>query len=647
MAGLQRGSVPGADSSVTFLCQKFSLLVERLQKAEGAEQDCESRRALLETELRSEEAEAEAERSELEAAAASLHSEAASMEGAALEVAQEEASSAEHLSLARNEAEALQQRSKALSEQCLSERKRLAETNSRIRHLQLSRPGGQEDLRRLQGELETLTAQYAAAAGELRGCRERAGRDDVRLAKLRAEALGEEEARDQASEAGAARREELDEALSGLALLKERLAEVQVGLQQCEEELRRRAEQKQSLWAELQRRESRLAGAAREMEGLQDVERGLQRALADTADVRGRLGAQEAEARQALSSQEAVEVALAEAELQLTERGRQLVDAERQQGVLRSEAARAEEEQAELEALVERLQHDEVASTGICQNLQRELQLLLAESEKLRHELSGRMASRAEAQQRLQLITPALAEARRRVRELEDGLEARAAETSREQQLCQRLEREAGVCQEKMRALRDENVRLAEQCTELDAAIGQPAAAPTAQRGPARGAGAGPRLSSRGQLGVRPAGAVSSRSLGGSSPRVGGGVRGSCGLSSSSGACLRSPASGAEASARRALSAPRTPCCVPRTAWGCETPPLQDHGWGGMPGRQQLPLPVASPEDGGTGGATIDSGACEAPRELAALAAAGPSLEYLRNWIESEEGRLAARRVCP
>jgi len=637
IAGLQRGAVPGADSSVSFLCQKFSLLVERLQRAEGAEQECEGRRAALEAELHSEEAEAEAERRELEVAAAAARTEAQTAESAATEASLEEALSAEHLTAARSEAEAFQQRSRNLSEQCLSERKRLAETNSRIRHLQLSRPGGQEDLRRLQSELEALTAQYAAAAGELRGCRERAGRDETRLAKLRAEALGEEEARDQASEAGAVRREELDEALSGLATLQERLAEVQVGLQQCEDEIRHRAEQKQALWGEVQRRECRIAGAAHELEGLQETERSLTRTLANTAEVRGRIGAHEAEARQAQGSFETSEATLAEADRQLAERERRLQDMEQQQGALRSEAAKAEEEQAELKAVVERLRHDEVASTGIRQNLERELQLLLAESDKLQRELAGRMTSRAEAQQRLQLITPALAEAKRRVRELEEGLEAVGAESSREQQLSLRLEREAGVCQEKMRALRDENVRLAEQCMELE--------------GTARSAGAAARAPSSRALqgaGPRPAGAaavVRSMSSSGSSPRVGGGPRGPGGLSSCSTTCVRSPAPSAQAS-RRALSAPRTPCAL-RGAWGFETPPLQELGWGGASGRASMPLPLASPEDGGTGGAAVDPGAPEARRETAAAAAAPQSLEYLRNWIESEEGRLAAPPVCP
>lgn len=57
-----------------------------------------------------------------------------------------------------------------------------------------------------------------------------------------------------------------------------------------------------------------------------------------------------------------------------------------------------------------------------------------------------------------------------------------------ERQHGERLERETHVCQEKMRALRDENVRLAERCAELEAQLPQQRAAPTGLR---RSAGAG------------------------------------------------------------------------------------------------------------------------------------------------------------
>merc|ERR1719189_370134 len=85
-------------------------------------------------------------------------------------------------------------------------------------------------------------------------------------------------------------------------------------------------------------------------------------------------------------------------------------------------------------------------------------------------------------QQRLQLVTPALTEVRRRLKDVESSLEAVQTQVAGERQHSERLERETTVCQEKMRALRDENVRLAERCAELEAKLPQQRTAPTALR---------------------------------------------------------------------------------------------------------------------------------------------------------------------
>merc|ERR1719277_1078636 len=120
----------------------------------------------------------------------------------------------QRLAIAREEAEGLAQRRSDMDEQCLNERTRLAEANGRLRDLQLSQPSSREDIRRLQSQLETLAARYSATAAELRACRERASRDETRIAKTKADVLGEEEARGRAVEIAAKRREELDEALN-------------------------------------------------------------------------------------------------------------------------------------------------------------------------------------------------------------------------------------------------------------------------------------------------------------------------------------------------------------------------------------------------------------------------------------------------
>jgi hypothetical protein len=121
-----------------------------------------------------------------------------------------------------------------------------------------------------------------------------------------------------------------------------------------------------------------------------------------------------------------------------------------------------------LEAEIEKLTHDKATGGGLRRNLEQETQLLVTEAGHLRRERDSRLSEKADMLLRLRLLTPALSEARRRVRELEDKLENATMEASRERQLVERLEREAGVSQDKMRVLRDQNVKLAGQCTELE-----------------------------------------------------------------------------------------------------------------------------------------------------------------------------------
>eukprot|EP00927_Polykrikos_kofoidii_P071204 TRINITY_DN67504_c0_g1_i1.p1 TRINITY_DN67504_c0_g1~~TRINITY_DN67504_c0_g1_i1.p1 ORF type:complete len:1092 (+),score=212.91 TRINITY_DN67504_c0_g1_i1:122-3397(+) len=471
LAGLQRGIVPGADNSVAFLCQKFTLLGERLQRAEVDERENEERRVLLEADLCTEEATLAAERTELEAAAAAVREESRALASSLSETQQEELRTEECLEKIRAEKETLSQRRRALDQQCANDRARVAEANSRIRQLHVSRPSGRDELRRLQGRLDSLGAQCTAAAVELQECRERASRDETRVSELRAEVQSEEQSQSHVNELASSQREELTEALSELAELKEELTGVQVSSQCCEEELGRHSEHKRAIWSELQRREAWIANAARQADGLPSIERGLEKVLADTAEARSQLNVETTEEQLAESTTRVREAALADTQTRSNERAQRLEEAEHEHAAIRSEVNVAEDEHRALEASVEQLRHEQVANGGIRQNLESEMRLLLAEAEQLRIQRDERAANRLEIQQRLSLVNPALQDAKRRVRDLEERLGVVRATCSQEQQVNERLEREASTCQDKMLALRDQNVRLSEMCTEFEAQL--------------------------------------------------------------------------------------------------------------------------------------------------------------------------------
>ena len=103
----------------------------------------------------------------------------------------------EELQRARGEAESLMQQRSVLEDKCSHEQGRLNEANLRVRQLKMSTGG--DDLRKMEGQVQALSLQYTSTAEALQQCRDDALRDDARLTKLRAEILGEEEAREHAS----------------------------------------------------------------------------------------------------------------------------------------------------------------------------------------------------------------------------------------------------------------------------------------------------------------------------------------------------------------------------------------------------------------------------------------------------------------
>ncbi|CAE7390090.1 unnamed protein product [Symbiodinium necroappetens] len=236
-----------------------------------------------------------------------------------------------------------------------------------------------------------------------------------------------------------------------------------------------------------------MQAAKEELATLQETERGAEHVQSETLQLHAQLRVAEDKAKhvEALASTKKAELGDTDDKfskqterMQQVEQSRDRVRAEAAAGpesaALRSTPwapalkATADEEEAHVSKRLEQLRHDQAAAGGMRRNLESELQLLGAEAEKLRGELAFLTKENADAQQRLHLVSPAMQEARRRVKDLELQMQAARDEALHEKELTQRLEREADVCQEKLRALRDENVRLSEHCTELEVLVSKP-----------------------------------------------------------------------------------------------------------------------------------------------------------------------------
>jgi len=468
LAGLQRGAVPHGDQNVSFLCSKFTALAERLKEAEVGQREFEDRSALCEMELRAGQAEDEAERGELEASAQAASDDLRHLE-VALEQSQRDTSSLEsELRTSSVEMEMWARRRTSLDEECVSESTRLVEASSRLKHRQSTRTPAQADLRRIQGHLQSLSAQYQTSSAELAASRERSGRDEKRLADLRVDLASEEDRREHATASATAMRDELSDELRELASLKERVIEAQTGLQHTEDEIQKRVDRGRVLNNERRKHETRIENVTRQVQGFSGIERGLERVMSDTAECRAKAGLEEVEARQAAVNAEALAGALVHAEQHHREKAFRHEETEIAHSSVRAEVLEQEDEHAHLATHIEELQHEQAAGGGIRQNLENEMQLLLEEADRLRHEREEKKNDRLEMHQRMQLIVPALGEAKVRARDLEEHCAAVQAESAKDRQLSERLEREVLVCHEKMKALRERNSKLGASCSEFE-----------------------------------------------------------------------------------------------------------------------------------------------------------------------------------
>jgi len=620
LAGLQRGSVPGANDNVGFLCEKFSSLLDRLHLAESGDQECEDRCRVLELKIRAEHTEQQADQVELETVAGAASSEQNKLKDSLSEVRREEADMNEELQRARGEAESLMQQRSVLEDKCAQEQGRLNEANLRVRQLKMSTGG--DDLRKMEGQVQALSLQYTSTAEALQQCRDDALRDDARLTKLRAEILGEEEAREHASLEASAQREELNDTSSDLGRLKEGLTEVQVALQTCEDQLQRRSERGHALRAELQRRELWLVSATQRLESFQGVDLGCERVLTDTAEVSAVIAFEEVESREVEAATRVKAWEICDSELRCRENDQRLQEVLNDRGVVRARRNTTQDEHAELERNVEQLRHDQAAGGGMRSNLEKEMELLFAEADAFRQERADKLVDHAEMQHKLQWMTPSLSEARRRLHELEDGLEAAQGAATKEQQQTDRLERETTVCQEKMRALREQNVRLSEQVTQMEAQLAQSASSLT--RRPSSNSRIVPGAARR--VGGRPLSAAMARAS--SSPR-----------------CLLAPPKAIVDEVEARGPSPfqtTTPALRP-------TPPLP--GWGETPDNRSGNVSYRALRTGSDDGKSPNlshwpshpgSEAADSVDEPGGCVVPSEHLSYLRHWISKEDERLGA-----
>jgi len=478
LCGLQRSLVPGADSSVDFLCNKFSELIERLKRAEAGEKSEIQNCLDLEETLRSEEQTSDAERRRLEVATISAREESRKVESKVAESHEQLGSSREQLAALRSETEALAEKKKVLEELCRKERAKACEAQGRLRRQQLLRPQAAEDARRLGAQLQSLNLRCAAVVAEIDGLEGRTCKEEESQARMKSELLAEEEAQGAVLARAAHRREDLDQVRARVATLQEQLADRQALLQCSTAERQRFAERCVAVEMEIERRRSWMEAAKEELTTLQETERGAEHVQSETLQLHAQLRVAEEQAKhlEALACTKKAE--LGDTDDKFSKQTERMQQVEQQRDRVRAEAATADEEEAQVSKRLEQLRHDQAAAGGMRRNLESELQLLGAEAEKLRGELSFLSKENADAQQRLHLVSPAMQEARRRVKDLELQMQAARDEALHEKELTQRLEREADVCQEKLRALRDENVRLSEHCTELEVRLAETVRSP-------------------------------------------------------------------------------------------------------------------------------------------------------------------------
>mmetsp|Transcript_127406 Transcript_127406/g.220913 ORF Transcript_127406/g.220913 Transcript_127406/m.220913 type:complete len:662 (+) Transcript_127406:148-2133(+) len=457
-----------AEQVVSFLCRKFSMLIDRTQKAEERHSELQQLAADLEG-RRAEAAERRsAARAPLQSAVDARRSEAERLQHKLREVRMAASLVLGELDSAREGAKALKDRCEALNERYEAEQRDAKNAASAVARSDEEWEACERERTQLRDEASTVGSSLATMEEELA-----LGKEQERHRKASIRALEDKlneagRARLAAEQKAEAQHDELCSATRQVTVFRARLEAARHTLLLREEELRAEDDRLAELRTENRRHEQEVAGAQLLMQQLQEAQAAFEKALRVNVEKHDQLRAVQELRR--IQSEAVLTMSGKQQELQ-----RKLADTADRHAAAEADCGRCRQRLQILSSSIKQgglqrdhLQQDTRGAGSAGESLRAELQCIFADTEQLRRERDEAVSTSDELSRRVKGVEPALEAARKRVQELEDLLEETQEQASRARGRKEGLVREVSQGRDKMRGLRRRHERLSERAQSFE-----------------------------------------------------------------------------------------------------------------------------------------------------------------------------------
>mmetsp|Transcript_103155 Transcript_103155/g.183312 ORF Transcript_103155/g.183312 Transcript_103155/m.183312 type:complete len:682 (-) Transcript_103155:65-2110(-) len=463
-----RKALQDPEQIITFLCRKFSGLIDRVRLAEGKQAAAQKRAGACEQRLRESMERRQSMSTQMQSV---LRTHLAEAESARQRlVASQKAKDFQESELKRYKegAVSLCEQVEEISTRCREDQRNVEETGQRLAMEDEAATSYECERQRLKDDTEAMSQCLAAQEEELAAGyeRDRHRRADLRNVESRLQDAGRQ--RQVADKRVQTFQDELSNALKQVNSYRERLDDAKFKQQKGEEELRLESFQLEDISAENAKSEQEAAISQDGLERMRELKTKLEAALRENIDAHSRLKASTISCRSVREANNALDCRQREVVAGLTTVA---------EGV-NSATADLGRWQQRLQGLGDSLRHLRTANQELEEqsrgagtagaSLQSELQRVFAMAEQLRSERDEAASAASELQRKLRAAEPALETARRRARELEESLEDTSGDLSRAKQRKDSLLREVSQCREKMRGLRKRHIALSDKAQTLE-----------------------------------------------------------------------------------------------------------------------------------------------------------------------------------
>lgn len=453
---------------VAFLCQRFSGLINRVQKAEASINDDKRKCAGFETALRDVEerrlAEGGSEKGELSV----LQDEVQKLRTRLAEARQRAKEQTTEIQQAREENGKLEKRCAELSSSLECESQRAQEVTQVVNQEDTAYNTYKQQHARLHDRIYTMSVEYDALTADLSHMRERGVQQRARIKELEMKSAEEVRLRDIAERKAQTQHEELCSALRKLAFMKERLSAVQTQLVHKERDLSDLEKNLGALRTENQQRQAEVTVAAKKLNCLCTLEAQHERSIRENAEARSELETETARRKQAKDKAAILDGKHQEAIGKLQRTVKALLEAEGDVSQLQAQLTSANEENRQKVAKIEELEKERKNKASIHRNLRDESQVTFSEHEVARQERDEIVAETEDLRRRVKQMTPLLESGRRRWEELEEREQGLQKDVKTEKKARELLQRNVATLQKQLRTGRRQNLRLMEQVQDRE-----------------------------------------------------------------------------------------------------------------------------------------------------------------------------------